>query len=525
MCHGRALARRYDPAKSLAFAIAARKFLQTGEGAFMLRSVAGRFGRALMMLSGTLASAQVATAIEADAIAFGTRESVRKMGLSPDGKQAVFVGPGPGRTTIAYHVDIAAGATKPILKASGIRSGSMVRIRVRSAARVPLLCAWCKRRRAAAPLDPNDLAQHRRNGYQGARSARNRLRPGSQANGRRGHRLAPGNGDEILMSWLYVPQGPRAASLSTVRNKQGVGVVKVDTRTLRSSEVEPARRQVGSFLSDGRGNIRVQGISEETGDGQLTGRRKYQYRIAGSRDWRDLEPYQDGEFIPLAVDGDFDALYSLRRKDGRYALVRTALGATPLETFVASHPRVDIDDIVRSANGQKIIGYTHAEERREVTYFDPASKGLVDALGRALPKLSQIQLVDSSEDGSKVLIHAGADNDADAICSSTKPPRNSASSCRHGPSSSSAPWLRAEHYLYGQGWGRRSRLPDIAAGQGGRSRAADRLFSPTEVQPRGTNGASTGFRNFSRRKAMRDPIFAARRVMAITRRSRGWITA
>lgn len=222
----------------------------------------------------------------------------------------------------------------------------------------------------------------------------------------------PGNGDEILMSRLYVPQGPRAASLSTVRNKQGVGVVKVDTRTLRSIEVEPARRQVGSFLSDGRGNVRVQGISEETGDGQLTGRRKYQYRIAGSRDWRDLEPYQDGEFIPLAVDGDSEALYSLRRKDGRYALVRTALGATPSETLVASHPKVDIDDIVRSANGQKIIGYTHAEERREVTYFDPASKGLVDALGRALPKLSQIQLVDSSEDGSKVLVHAGADNDA-----------------------------------------------------------------------------------------------------------------
>ncbi|WP_338503296.1 hypothetical protein V6R86_07340 [Sphingomonas kaistensis] len=47
-----------------------------------------------------------------------------------------------------------------------------------------------------------------------------------------------------------------------------------------------------------------------------------------------------------------------------------------------------------------------------MTYFDPASKGLVDAPGRALPKLSQIQLVDSSEDGSKVLVHAGADNDA-----------------------------------------------------------------------------------------------------------------
>ncbi|WP_338503294.1 hypothetical protein V6R86_07335 [Sphingomonas kaistensis] len=272
----------------------------------MLRSVSAAGSAVMMMLWATAASAQVATAIEADAIAFGTRESVRNMGLSPDGKQAVFVGPGPGRTTIAYHVDIAVGATKPILKASGnperlqwCEFASDRRLVCRFYAMVQggagLLLP--STRTISLNIDGTDikaLGQRETDYDQGLRQT-----DGAVID------WLPGNGDEILMSRLYVPQGPRAASLSTVRNKQGVGVVKVDTRTLRSIEVEPARRQVGSFLSDGRGNVRVQGISEETGDGQLTGRRKYQYRIAGSRDWRDLEPYQDGEFIPLAVDGDF----------------------------------------------------------------------------------------------------------------------------------------------------------------------------------------------------------------------------
>ena len=188
-------------------------------------------------------------------------------------------------------------------------------------------------------------------------------------------------------------------------------MVRVDTRTLKSVEVEPPRRQVDSFLTDGRGNVRVQGVAEVTGTGQLTGRTKYQYRTRGNREWRDLEPFQDGDFVPLAVDADLDALYALRRKEGRYALVRTSLTTDPAESLVASHPKVDIDNVVRSANGQKVVGYTLAEERRQTIYFDPAAKALVSSLHRALPKLAHIELVDASDDGTKVLVYGGADND------------------------------------------------------------------------------------------------------------------
>jgi hypothetical protein len=64
-------------------------------------------------LSGTLAQAQ--SSLEQDAVAFGTRESVTNMDLSPDGRHAVFLGAGPGRTTIVYVADLAAGTTRGIL--------------------------------------------------------------------------------------------------------------------------------------------------------------------------------------------------------------------------------------------------------------------------------------------------------------------------------------------------------------------------------------------------------------------------
>ena len=65
------------------------------------------------------ALAQAQSNLEADAIAFGVRESVSNMDLSPDGRQAVFVGPGPGRSSVVYMADLVAGTTKPILSTSG----------------------------------------------------------------------------------------------------------------------------------------------------------------------------------------------------------------------------------------------------------------------------------------------------------------------------------------------------------------------------------------------------------------------
>jgi dipeptidyl aminopeptidase/acylaminoacyl peptidase len=67
--------------------------------------------------------------------------------------------------------------------------------------------------------------------------------------------------------------------------------------------------------------------------------------------------------------------------------------------------------VIRSASGQRVIGYTFAEEKRRAEYFDPEYKTLVSALSHALPNLPMVSVERANADGSKVLIFAGSDND------------------------------------------------------------------------------------------------------------------
>ena len=197
MCHGRALARRYDPDQVVLHSPSRPvSFSKQGKGLFMLRSVA-RPGLAVDDdgCEATAASAQVATAIEGGGRSpFGTRRASKTWVLSPDGKQAVFVGPGPGRTTIAYHVDIAAGATKPILKASGNPgAASMVRIRVRSDGSCAAFMPWCKAAPGCcSPRPERSLSTSTERISRRWVSAKPIYDQRLEANGRCGHRLAPG---------------------------------------------------------------------------------------------------------------------------------------------------------------------------------------------------------------------------------------------------------------------------------------------------------------------------------------------
>ena len=164
-------------------------------------------------------------------------------------------------------------------------------------------------------------------------------------------------------------------------------------------------------MSDGQGTVRLLGLSEVKGESQLSGRTKYLYRTADSRDWNDLMEYQEKEFFPLAVDASINSLYALRKRNGRYALTRTALDDSRTEVIVAENPKVDIDDVTRIADGQRVIGYTYADAYRHTVYFDPEYKSLATSLARTLPNHPIVTFINSSQDGNKVLLFAGSDQD------------------------------------------------------------------------------------------------------------------
>ena len=101
-----------------------------------------------------------------------------------------------------------------------------------------------------------------------------------------------------------------------VRRKNGLGVVRLNVRTLKTELIERPTAATSGFMSDGLGNVRLSEIPEIVGQ-TFTGRTRYNYRTAGSNEWRPLVGFQDDEFVPLAIDATVDSLYALKKLDGR----------------------------------------------------------------------------------------------------------------------------------------------------------------------------------------------------------------
>ena len=369
------------------------------------------------------ASAQ-APAVDNDAALFGARESAVGLRLSPNGNLVSYVAPAPGGATVAYIADVQSGETKAFLN-----SGKGAE-KLRWCAFVTdqrLICRY------TAIVDNTGVLLSF-----GRLIAVNRDGSGIQQLGQSssfydaGLRQydgsiidwLPGGGGSVLMERQYVPEAGRMGT-RMVRSKEGVGVDRVDTRTLATTTVEEPRKSVGDYMSDGLGKVRLMTMVGVDGADRLNGKTKYFYRTSGSRDWKVLSDYvDDDDFEPLAVDATSDSLYALKPLNGRKALYRIKLTDTPATELVASNTHVDIDDIVRSANGQRVIGYTYATEKREVEYFDPEYERLAASLGKAIPNLPLIDFVGSSADGNKVLIFAASDNDPGRYFLFDKPTRN-----------------------------------------------------------------------------------------------------
>src|SRR3546814_20278829 len=79
--------------------------------------------------------------------------------------------------------------------------------------------------------------------------------------------------------------------------------------------------------------------------------------------------------------------------------------------LVYANDKVDVDNVVRAANGQRVIGVTFAEERRQVIYFDEEYKKLAASLSKAIPDLPLIRFDGASADGNRVLVFASSDSD------------------------------------------------------------------------------------------------------------------
>jgi acetyl esterase/lipase len=330
--------------------------------------------------------------LASDAAAFGAREAAESMDLSPDGNRVVYVGPGPNRVSVVFVADLTTGEAKPILKSSAD----------------PEYLSWC----AFAGNDRLACS------YRASRNEAGRLVGYSRmialsTDGSSVKPLGPPSSVSRQFDGSIIDWGPAQSHtvLMTRANGDGLGVVKIDVASLKTDMVEKASQSAGDFMSDGNGHIRLMEIPEVTRDGDLTGRFRYQYRNANSRDWQMFVDYQRGDVVPLAIDSSIDSLYALKKIDGRYALLKVKLDGSMAAEQVAANPKVDIDNVIRIGDSQRVIGYSYVEDRRRTVYFDPAYSQLSKALSKTLPNLPLVQFVTASVDGNKILFFAGSDSD------------------------------------------------------------------------------------------------------------------
>jgi dienelactone hydrolase len=367
----------------------------------------------VLLFTAAVAAASVAHAqahsLAEDAKTFGARETFQSLDISPDGSKLLYIGAAAGKASLLSIVDVASGAVSPILKDSAD----------------PEKLYWCAfasntqvvcRYGAGVPMNGDIVGFSRliTLGTDGANLKQLGVRERFHDAGIRqsdGSVLdwLPDQAGSVLMARNYVPEvGTTGSHISDSR--EGLGVDRIDLSTLKVSGVEIANDMASGFMTDGRGKVRLMTVPEYRGStGELTGIIHYRYRQQGSRDWKNLGDYdeRDGSGIyPLAIEADSDSLYLLKEANGRDALYRTKLDGSGNSTLVAANPAVDIDSVVRLGRGQKVIGYTYADDSRHTVYFDPEYTRLSAALSRALPGNPGITFDGATADGKRLLVSA-----------------------------------------------------------------------------------------------------------------------
>lgn len=381
-----------------------------------------RFNRQLAALNALLWAATPAFGavmpLDEAAKLFGVRQGAMAADLSPLGDKVVYLSSAGGTRTIVKLLDLGTYKERNVIASEGTPESLEW---CEFATESWLVCRYAGNTRyenlvigfgrlVAINLDKNELKPL------GVREDFDRDEDIRQEDGNILDWLTDGDSASVLMARNHVAQRSETGTALAAASGGGMAVEKIELASMHVSTVEPARVNAAMFMTDGKGKVRLVGVDEVGGwGGQLSGKRKFRFRLANAKDWRDLGTYNsrdDSGLWPLAIDQSTDSLYYLEKHDGRDALFSRKLDGTNASSLIAKNDQVDISGVVRVSRGQPVIGYRYTDDRRRIEYFDPAYKKLATALGRALPDSPIIDFTGASRDGSKLLVHGSADTSA-----------------------------------------------------------------------------------------------------------------
>ena len=373
----------------------------------------------LRLAAATLALG-VATALPAQdappfdaAKAFGARESVSGISLSPDGQRVAYITPTSGQGAVGYVLSVAPGS-RP--RAFISANGDPERISH---------CYWVANERLACQVyylvsePPLGTVLHTRVIAVNADGSNLRvLSTVGNAHTRGQHTgggviidLLPGQDSAVLMTRNYLPDDHIGSRLGS--DKKGLGVDWIDTRDLTVKHVEAPHPDAVDYITDSRGVVRVFGTKGRQA-GLDTNVVSYLYRSEGSSEWHKLSDFDYADnsgFAPVAVDPKLNVVYGFKKKDGRLAVYSLALDGSLREELIYARPDVDVDELVQIGRQRHVVGVAYATDIRRTVYFDPEIENVIATLHKALPQSPLMHVVDSSSDESRLLIFASSDSD------------------------------------------------------------------------------------------------------------------
>jgi hypothetical protein len=214
--------------------------------------------RMLLVGASALALSMAASAapLAEDAKAFGTRESVEGMSISPSGDKVAILVCGPGSTTVLRVADLSTGTISDLTSSDGRPNGLDW---CKFASETKLVCTVG----GIVPFNGFLVGYSRLMTIGTDGSA---MKPLGQKASDLDGRLRqydgtvidwlPGQDGSVLIARDYIAEVNTTGS-HLGRKKDGYAVDRIDLASLKSTAVEGARPNVNSYTTDGRGEVRI----------------------------------------------------------------------------------------------------------------------------------------------------------------------------------------------------------------------------------------------------------------------------
>lgn len=220
----------------------------------------------------------------------------------------------------------------------------------------------------------------------------------------------------------WTPDEPKSVLMQADDNGDGYpSVFELDVYTGKLAPREPSRMPILSFVSDGRGAVRL-------GYGLQGTTLSYFARLQGDTEWRQLARFEatssSAAFRPIAVVPGSNRAYATGDFEGRSALWEIDLADREPPKVVARHPRVDVEDPMFTADGQ-LRGVRYEAEKPKAAYLDPTLENLVKQLARLRPDVfagSFTDVADVSRDDKVFVVRVGSDVDTAYYVVDTRKP-------------------------------------------------------------------------------------------------------